>query len=188
MKFSFFSIFVLSLLFAACSSSEEKVSHNDKKTTGAVTGIGPEKAPGTNSQQSESVAPQAANDVYGIAATAFCGCMNKSFRNISPQVKDMVIRASQSNDPATALRADVARMPPAEGERLIQEFGILMDNSDIQDCTNQVRKTYQLDDSSPATQKRMLQSLEKNDNCQLVAALMRIGISTTEPTNTPKGQ
>ena len=74
---------------------------------------------------------------------------------------------------------------PAEQQRLGQEMQKLSGSKELESCTKKLQQKYKINENDKATQRQILNALEDNEDCKLVAALMRIGLAQAEMNANP---
>jgi hypothetical protein len=111
------------------------------------------------------------------AAAGYCDCFNESYGNIDPKLKRIIIKAGKSDDPRTTLQNEMMKIDDEEEkQKMAQQMQQFSDESAINACTKKISKKYDLNEEDPKVQKKILAELEDNGDCELVAALMQIGL------------
>jgi hypothetical protein len=110
------------------------------------------------------------------ATVEMCACMNASLKDVSPRVQQVFIRAGNSERPLDVLRNEVVAMSDKEQEELMVQLQHFSSDSKLQDCSGTIFRKYGLDPDDKATQERILQAAKNNKNCELVSALIKIGM------------
>lgn len=122
------------------------------------------------------------------AAVAYCDCMNESFESLSAKTKKMVIKASKSDNPEQVFRSEMIKITDEnEQVQITEEFSQIENNEGLKACADRVKKKYAIDEDSKTVQKQLLREMEAADDCELVAAFMRIGMSTQNATRPEDG-
>lgn len=164
MKQLIFSLFIGSAVFAVgCNANETKTAEKTtkKETTVATTANEPSKA----------------QDKETKAIAEVCTCFNTFLGDMSPKVKEIVIAAGNSNNPMTVLTTELQKVKgEAEQEQLVKEFKKLENDQQFKTCSEDIKKKYNLDDKDTASRDRMIKSAEQNKDCEIVYALMKIGM------------
>lgn len=115
------------------------------------------------------------------ATAEMCSCFNRALSSMNPNVKSIIVKAGHSSDPITTLQTELQKLAGTEGQQQIaQEFQQFENDPQLQECANQIKKKYNLDDKDKTAQERILKAAEKNQDCEVVYALMKIGLQQEE--------
>lgn len=115
------------------------------------------------------------------AAAEMCTCFNKALSSMNPAVRKIIVDAGHSNDPIAALQTALQKLAGTEGEQEIaQEFQQFENDPQLQQCADQIKNKYHLDDKDKTAQEKILKAAEKNQDCEVVYALMKIGLQQEE--------
>lgn len=116
-------------------------------------------------------------DDVSKAAVAYCDCINENVE-LSSKSRKMIIKASKSDNPEQALQEEVMKITDEEDQvKIGQEFQQLESGSGINECSEKIQKKYKFKEGDTKVQRKLMKELEENDDCDLVAALMRIGMA-----------
>ena len=132
--------------------------------------------------------PVASNPEVREAAIGYCDCFNQNFKKVDPKIQAIFITAAESSDPLMVLQKEIFSITdPAEQQRLGEEMQKLWNSGEMEACAKKLEQKYRINENDRATQRQILQALEGNEECKLVAALMRIGLKQAEmaPMGTP---
>ncbi len=120
-------------------------------------------------------------------AAGICNCMANVFDGVGDNAKRILIKAGKSSNPTQTMQNEIAKMDDQEEkQKLGEEFtnlGTLAQDKGIQNCINKLEKKYNVSEEDTKAQKRIVQILEKDGDCSLVAALMNIAVKTKQTTN-----
>ena len=77
---------------------------------------------------------------------------------------------------------------PAEQQRMGEEIQKLSSSTEMEACASKIEQKFKINENDRSTQREILSALEGNENCKLVAALMRIGLTQAQmaPNNLPR--
>jgi hypothetical protein len=115
------------------------------------------------------------------AAAEMCNCFNRALSSMNPNVKSIIVKAGHSDDPITTLQTDLQKLAGTEEQQQIaQEFQHFENDPQLQQCADQIKKKYNLDDKDKKAQEKILKAAEKNGDCEVVYALMKIGLQQEE--------
>lgn len=156
--------FAAGCLFVSCNPTDDSDSKTEKKTS---------KKEISEEEETEEEGPDARK-----IATAFCGCFNNSsMSDINPRMKKIITKASNSDDPAYTLQAELMKIEDEEERnKLGEDFQAYADNGEMDACTKKIKKKYNLDENDKKLQRKIITELEENDDCSFLAALMRMGM------------
>jgi hypothetical protein len=178
MKRLFYVLMLLSTAFGyACNSDTNKATlkeelaekpqinetHHDEKTASVP------KAKDTNAKTVVLTAEEK-------ATAEMCDCVNASLKYVSPRVQQVFIRSANSERPLEALRKEVAAISDKEQEELMVQLQRFSSDPQLQDCTGKIFRKYGLDPDNKVTQEKVLQAAKNNKGCELVHALIKIGM------------
>lgn len=165
MKKFFPQLLIASAVFAfSCNA-------NDSKTTTTLTDTA------ANQTAKPITKPATVSDKETQATAELCKCVNDYMGNMSPKVKEILIAAGKSENPVVVLTTELQKIRSEEEQQnLAREFQQFENNTQLQTCSEDVKKKYNLDEKDLQSRDRILKAAEKNKDCELVYALMKIGI------------
>lgn len=161
----------------SCNSNNNTVDRK-VKTTGTAQTVDMSEAQKvtTESEKKKNETTTATQTAESKAAAEMCACMNASLKDVSPRVQQVFIRAGNSERPLDVLRNEVVAMSDKEQEELMVQLQRFSSDPKLQDCSGTILRKYGLDPDDEATQKRILQATKNNKDCELVSALVKIGM------------
>lgn len=110
------------------------------------------------------------------ATAELCSCINSSLKGMSPKVQNIFIRAGNSDRPLQVLQNEIVTISDAEQMELFEQLQRFSSEPQLQKCSDDIRKKYGLDDNDRQAQERFLQAAKANKDCELVHALIKIGM------------
>jgi O6-methylguanine-DNA--protein-cysteine methyltransferase len=169
MRKTFFALLAFSVLtFSACSDTKDKTKDKDKQEE-----TDEDDKKGKDSDDEESDAD------YKKAAVAYCECFNDGMENVNATLKKIIIKASKTDDPQQTMKEEMMGIEDAEEKQaVVTDAQKLNDMGDVEACTKKIDKKYGVKENDKKAQKKILQALEEESDCKVVAALMRIALST----------
>ncbi len=118
------------------------------------------------------------------ATAELCDCVNTFLADMSPKVKQILINASKSDNPVQVLTTELQNVNSAEEQqRLAREFERFENDQQLQKCSDNIKKKYNLDENDKAAQQRVMKAAEENKNCEVLYALMKIGMQQEKSAN-----
>ena len=161
-----------SLFFAGCNSNKEKESDKEEKTSTLRN----------NTDEEEETVESPSSDIKK-AAMGYCDCFNESMDELDPRLKRMIIKAGESPNPIQVIQTEMMKVKdPEEQQKLGQQMQNYTEGGSIENCTNKISKKYDLNDQDPKVQRQMLNALEDNEDCEILVALMKIGMKQENTT------
>ena len=166
MKRAFLLLMASSTLFLVhCNPKDEKDADNEKSSK-------------LQDNDAEEEKTEKSSSNIEKAAAGYCDCFNNSSEELDPKMKRMIIKAGESDNPLQVIQTEMMKIKdPEEQQRLGQQIQAFTEGSAIEDCTNKITKRYKLNDKDPKMQRQVVKALEDNEDCELVSALMKIGIN-----------
>jgi hypothetical protein len=125
----------------------------------------------------------AANTTEAKATAEICDCVNSSLKDISPRVQQIFIRAANSERPLQALQNEIVTISDKEQEELFVQLQRFSSDPQLQNCSEEIGKKYGMNPDDKAAQEMVLQAAKNNKDCQLVYALLKIGMQQQPGTN-----
>jgi hypothetical protein len=173
--FSFLIAIFVALLTTGCGAD------NKPATSAGAKSDSTQVQSGTSAETSGiQSAPQSKES---LAVAAFCPCVNSSLADMSPKVRRIVAEAGRHPQPLKVLGTELEKVTSAEEQnRLIREMERFQYDPVLQQCSENLKKQYQLDENDPATRDRLMEAAEENKECELVYALMRIALEQEKQT------
>lgn len=167
MKKVFFSLFLTGTLLIVSCNSNETTTANTSTTTKNDTVE-------TQQQGSETTIVE---DTETKAATELCACVNSYVADMSPKVRQILIDASKSANPVVVLTTELQKVKSEEEQqRLGKEFEKFANDQQLQNCSANLKKKYNLDENNKESRDKILKAAEQNKECEVLYALMKIGI------------
>jgi Skp family chaperone for outer membrane proteins len=114
-------------------------------------------------------------------ATDFCNCFNTMEKTMSPELKDIFVKAGESDSPQAELTKLLMAMDAEKQAAVTEElqaFSSLDDpNTEVGKCMNDFKKKY--DDDKTRDKKKfydkLLAEVKSKSGCTLGLAIMKIG-------------
>ncbi len=132
------------------------------------------------SQDDEAANNDEETDNTQKVAKGMCNCMNGVLDGLSSKSKRMIIKAGNSSNPTQTLQSEIMKIEdPEEKQSISQEFkkvGSFSEDPEVKDCINKLEKKYNVNDKGQKVQKKIIKHLEENGDCEMVSALMKIGL------------
>lgn len=178
MKKLFFALVVVSTAFCySCQSNTVTVEKkNETNNTVQTVDVPKDEKVTAEPEQTKIEAATGAQTSESKAAAEMCACMNASLKDVSPRVQQVFIRAGNSERPLDVLRNEVVAMSDKEQEELMVQLQRFSSDPKLQDCSGTIFRKYGLDPDDKTTQDRILQATKANKDCELVSALVKIGM------------
>lgn len=150
-------------LLAACNAKNTATAEKSSPSDPAV-------------QQTIETAPP--TEPEKKAVEELCTCLNSFMAQMNPRVKKIIIDAGKTSDPVRTLTSELGQLGNSEEEqRILREFELFQSSDQLQQCTEDIRKKYRLDENNKASRDRMMAEAEASENCELMYALMKIGMA-----------
>lgn len=171
---------VSSLLTYSChSGTDTKAEAKDEKTevgkTGETGTAEPEKIDSAVVEIPDNKATKPVSN-EAKATAEMCACINSSLKGMSPKIQQIFIRAGNSDRPLQVLQNEIVTISDQEQMELFEQLQRFSTEPQLQKCSDDIRKKYGLDDNDKAAQERFLQAARANKDCELVYALIKIGM------------
>lgn len=113
------------------------------------------------------------------AVAELCNCINNAMGKVNPRVRQIFIKAGNSKEPLMTLQTELQKVTnPEEQQQIADQFMAISADPQMQNCSESTRKKFGIDDNDNAAQNRVMRAAEKNKDCEVVYALMKIGIQT----------
>ena len=123
------------------------------------------------------------------AAVGYCECFNNNYGDIDPKIKKMLIKAGNSDDPMTTIQQEAMKISdPEEQQKISEEMQKMSNDKDMEACAKKLNKKYGLDENDKKTQRSVMKVLQDEEDCELLAALMKIGLAQSNNTMNSDGQ
>lgn len=171
---------VNSLLTYSCSSgTNTNAEAREEKAEMGKTDVTKTAETGKNDSVSleTSVTKLAKPESNESKATAeMCACINSSLKGMSPKIQKIFIRAGNSDRPLQVLQNEIVTISDQEQMELFEQLQRFSTEPQLQKCSDDIRKKYGLADNDKAAQERFLQAARSNKDCELVYALIKIGM------------
>lgn len=121
------------------------------------------------------------------ATAELCSCVNTFLADMSPKVRQILIEASKSENPVQVLTSELQKVTSEEEQlRLAREFERFENDQQLQKCSDDIKKKYNLDENNKESQQRVLKAAEENKECEVVYALMKIGMQQQNNATAPQ--
>ena len=152
-----------------CNAKNEKTAKNDRDE--AVT----------DSENTESADEEEEGADLKKAAAAYCNCFEENMSDLSPGIQKIFIKAGKSNDPQKALQSELMKIDD-EDERnaLLKEFINIPTHQEMKNCTDRLKKKYDIKPKDLKTQRKLLAIVEERGDCEFVEAVLRMTIKKEE--------
>jgi hypothetical protein len=163
MRFTFLSVAIsCGLFFVGCGANEKTPDTGDSAKETSSIEKATEKAPD--------------NEIKAV--DELCSCFNSFMANMSPRVKRILVDAGKSSHPEQVLPAELQKIKGVEEqERLVMEFEQFQNSDQLQQCSANIQQKYNLNEADTASRERILKIAGANKECEVVYALMKIGLS-----------
>ncbi|RYZ62012.1 MAG: hypothetical protein EOO14_03540 [Chitinophagaceae bacterium] len=176
MKKCFFILLAAGTLLMGCNSDKTPEATKVEETTNvSPTATVPDTAAKTLDTAVAKKTTKAQSS-EAKATAELCDCINSSLKGMSPKVQNIFIRAGNSDRPLQVLQNEIVTISDAEQMELFEQLQRFSSEPQLQKCTDDIRKKYGLDDNDRQAQERFLQSAKANKDCELVYALIKIGM------------
>ncbi len=171
MKHFFLVLFTASCLIVfSCSPKDDKTTKDNTE----------KKHPKSDDATDDETTKDDTSNDMTKAAGGVCNCMSDAMDGLSSKSKAIIIKAGASSDPTQTMKAELEKIDDADEKQKIgmefQKFGKLAQDPDMMDCVRKVEKKYNVDDKDIKAQKQIIRVLQDKENCDVVAALMNIGV------------
>jgi hypothetical protein len=181
MKKLFILFLTASVLFTySCTSgTDSKAETSEEKTVADKTVDANSEIPAINDTlvqenvETKTVKPESTE---AKATAEMCACINSSLKSMSPKIQQIFIRAGNSDRPLQVLQNEIVTISDQEQMELFEQLQRFSTEPQLQKCSDDIRKKYGLDDNDKAAQERFLQAARANKDCELVYALIKIGM------------
>lgn len=110
------------------------------------------------------------------ATAEMCACINSSLKGMSPKIQKIFIRAGNSDRPLQVLQDEMVTISDQEQMELFEQLQRFSTEPQLQKCSDDIRKKYGLDDQDNKAREKILQAARANKDCELVYALIKIGM------------
>lgn len=111
------------------------------------------------------------------ATAELCTCVNSLLNDMSPQVRKIIVKAAQSSTPMQTLATELQGVKgTAEQERLFREIEKFENDLQLQRCSESIKQKYNLDENDKASTEKILKAASENKDCEVMYALMKIGL------------
>ena len=161
-----------SLFFAACSDTKDKTKDEDEDKI--------EKADDKKEDEEDSED----NADLRKGANAICDCFNENVSEVNPQMKKIIMKAANSDNPAMTMQNEMMKIEDVqERNQLGEEFQQWGENKEMEACSDKVKTKYDIKDDDTKTQKAVLKILEEKGDCEFLAAMLRMAMKMKA--NTP---
>jgi len=91
-----------------------------------------------------------------------------------------LIKAGNSSEPTQTLTNELMKITDEEEKQTLgrefQKIGQIESDQDMQNCVEKLNKKYNLKEGDKKMQNKIVKQLEEKEDCEVVAALMKIGI------------
>jgi len=169
-KITTIALFATSFFAFSCASKDEKPKEKVESSTTTNETVKTE----------ESTASAPSSDIRE-AANGYCECFNQNFKTVDPKIQNIFIKAAESKEPLMVLQQEMLSITdPKEQQRLGEEMQKISGSNEMEACARKLQEKYKINENDRSTQQQVLNALESNGDCKLVAALMRIGIKQAE--------
>lgn len=119
---------------------------------------------------------------YTKAAKGMCGCISEKMDELSSTTKRIITKAADSDNPQATLKNELMNIDDeAEKQKVaseFQKFGTAVQETEFTNCAKKVQKKYNIDESSKSDEKKLMQAVEENGDCDILSALYKIGTKT----------
>jgi hypothetical protein len=157
------------LVFSCGSNNDKEVRRMPEKDTAATS------LPSASSGIVQTT--PATSDKESAAIAELCTCVNSFLNDMSPQVRAVIVKAGKSSTPLQTLATEMQQIKGIEEqERLIREFDRFESDTQLQRCSESIKKKYNLDENDPASREKVLKAAGEKKECEVVYALMKIGM------------
>lgn len=155
----------------AKSAKEETVPAGARPDTISATA-------GNSNKEGTTTAPASdAGNREEEATAEMCTCINSALANMSINIKKIIVKAGNSQDPQAVLEQELMKISnPQEQQRVAAEFQQFQNDTQLQQCSDRIRIKYNLDDKDEAAQQKIMKAAAANKDCEVVYALMKIGM------------
>lgn len=169
MKKFFVLVMAASCLFISCNPKDEKEKDGEEETT---------KKKDKDADDEERNEDESDNSAK--IATGVCNCMNSAVEGFSAQGKRIIIKAGNSSNPTQTLQTELMNIEDEEEKqklgREFQSLAAMEEDTDMKDCMEKLKKKYDFDENDRKAQQKVARALEDKEGCEVVTALMKIGM------------
>jgi hypothetical protein len=167
----FYFPFLLAGVIAACSCNSNGSQGSEQRP--ATDSTAENRSVTTTTEATTPVV----RDNETQATLELCSCVNSFLADMSPQVREILVRAGKSNTPVQTLATELQQVKgAAEQERLFRELEKFENDTQLQRCSEGVKVKYNLDENDTAARAKVLRAAEEARECEVVYALMKIGL------------
>lgn len=169
-----FLLLAASFFTYSCNSGGNTVTK--KEETADTSRIAAEEKQVEIKEPAKAEKTTVAENAEARATAEMCDCINASLKNMSPKVQQIFIRAGNSERPLQVLQNEIVTISDKEQEELFMQLQRFSTDPKLQNCSEDIRKKYGLNPDDKASQDRILQYAKNNKDCELVYALIKIGM------------
>ncbi|HEV7334229.1 MAG TPA: hypothetical protein VGN63_24565 [Flavisolibacter sp.] len=177
MKNQFFILLTAgSLVMYSCNSGNKTEASNVEEKTELSQAEVPTESEKDKKDTAVSQKTVVAESAESKATAEMCACINSSLKGMSPKIQQIFIRAGNSERPLQVLQNEIVTISDQEQMELFEQLQRFSTEPQLQKCSEDIRKKYGLDDNDKAAQERVLREARVNKDCELVYALIKIGM------------
>lgn len=152
-----------SMLTFSCNSKDDKGKDKDKDET-------------VSNDDKIDEEDNSSSDIKKAAA-GYCDCFNESLGDMDPKMKRIIVKAGESDNPVQTLQSEMMKLGDQEEQQRLSEEMQKMNSAEMEACGKRISKKYNIDENDKAMQKKMMKQLADNGDCEVLSALMKIGLS-----------
>ncbi|MDQ3279324.1 MAG: hypothetical protein M3Q06_13425 [Bacteroidota bacterium] len=174
MKKLFYTLLLIAMTAAYSCNSGNNTAKKEETSQSSQTTVS-EKKIGEKVPAEEKTTATASN-TEAKATAEMCDCINSSLKSMSPKIQQIFIRAGSSERPLQVLQNEIVTISDKEQEELFTQLQRFSTDPKLQNCSEDIRKKYGLNPEDKAAQDRVLQHAKNIKDCELVYALIKIGM------------
>ncbi|MBU3713633.1 MAG: hypothetical protein FGM46_01650 [Ferruginibacter sp.] len=121
----------------------------------------------------------ATKEDYSAIASDLCNCIDDQLKVLSPEMKNLIIEASNSNKDIEKAVEQYVEKNPEKAISLMQDASVMMniDSKKFDTCLSSLESKYKnIKDKEKDMQDKLLSAMESKTECQLSKALMKLGM------------
>jgi len=114
------------------------------------------------------------------AAANYCDCINETFANLNPAVKNLMIKTSHADDPVISLSNELKEKDGDEYETLLSELKDMSSNTDAKSCFTKMTNKAKIEGDDLETLRKLAKISDGGDDCEFTAAMLRHSVNSKE--------
>ena len=121
-------------------------------------------------------------------AQDFCNCFSPVTTNLSPEAKNLIVKASDSPNNQQAMLDELNKLNDEQKNKVSQELLVFREmqnpNSTVNNCIKGVEDKYKnaYTTDKEGFMKKIIDELEDKKGCEVTASLMKFGLAASRTT------